>query len=178
MLRHASARMAAWNQASNSYDPLAEAAAGGSLPEVKQKHVVEVPRYVDGKPGELWVLRNADGSVSVVSSDLQPDHAKWPGKVKGWPVPSLEYQLERWEILRKHQEGGVKLYLSSLASLEKDPDKEAREDWDYKKQHRPEGLAGFSGPADPRYREALKKEYEEGLERSRRWLKDVMEERP
>jgi hypothetical protein len=150
----------------------------GSLPEIKQAHVIEVPKYVDGKPGELWVLRNADGSVSVVSSDLQPDHALWPGKVKGWPVPSIEYQRERWELFRKHEEGGVKLYLSSLANLEKDPDKEARENWAHTKQYYPEDLAGFSGPDDPKYRESLRREYEEGLERSRRLLKNVMDARP
>jgi hypothetical protein len=36
--------------------------------------------------GELWVLRGADGSMSVVSSDFQPDHPNWPGRVKDWPV--------------------------------------------------------------------------------------------
>ena len=44
--------------------------------EAKKLHVVEVPKYIDGKPGELWILLNADESVSVVSSDLQPDHAQ------------------------------------------------------------------------------------------------------
>jgi len=150
----------------------------GSLPEIKQAHVVEVPKYVDGKPGELWVLRNADGSIGVVSSDFQPDHAQWPGKVKGWPVPSIEYQRERWELYRKHEESGVKIFLSSLASLEENPDKEAQENWDHTKQYYPEDLVGFSGPDDPKFRAALKKEYEDGLEQSRRQLKNIMDQRP
>jgi hypothetical protein len=150
----------------------------GSLPEVKQKHVVEVPKYVDGKPGELWVLRNADGSVSVVSSDLQPDHAQWPGKVKGWPVPSLEYQRERWEIFRKHEEGGVRLYISLLKKLKEDPGWQLKESWNYTKEHYPEDLVGFTGPHDPKYLISLKKEYDEGLERSQRLLKDVMDAKP
>lgn len=90
-----------------------------TLVEVKKMHIAEVPKYADGNPGELWVLLNADESVSVVSSDLQPDHAQWPGKVKGWPVPSIEYQRERWELYRKHEEGGVRLYLSALTELGK-----------------------------------------------------------
>lgn len=150
----------------------------GSLPEIKQVHVVEVPKYVDGKPGELWVLRNADGSVSVVSSDLQPDHAQWPGKVKGWPVPSLEYRLERWEIFRKHEEGGVRLYLSLLKQLQKDPGKHAKESWEHTKENYPEDLVGFSGPSDPKYLDSLKKDYDEGLARSHRLLKDVMDAKP
>jgi hypothetical protein len=150
----------------------------GSLPEVKEEHVVEVPPYVDGKPGELWVLRGADGNVSVISSDFQPDHPKWPGKVKGWPVPSREYQLERWEIYRNHEEGGVKLYLSLLEELDKDPLARAKEDWEFTKKNEPTALAGFTGPEDPRYQLTLRKEYEEGLQRSKRLLKEVMEEKP
>jgi hypothetical protein len=70
----------------------------GNMPEIHEKHVLEVPPYVDGKPGELLIMRNANGTVGVISSDYQPDHAKWPGKVKGWPAPSLEYQRERWDL--------------------------------------------------------------------------------
>lgn len=150
----------------------------GSLPEVKQVHVVEIPKYIDDKPGELWVLRNADGSLSVVSSDLQPDHAQWPGNVKGWPVPSLEYQRERWELYRKHEADGVELYLSLLDDLRKAPEKAAKESWDHTKQYYPSELAEFSGPEDPKYRHYLIRHYEEGLERSRHLLKQVMDARP
>jgi hypothetical protein len=152
--------------------------ADGSLPEIKHEHVVEVPKYVDGKPGELWVLRNADGSMGVVSSDFQPDHAQWPGPVKGWPVPSIEYQRERWELFRKHEEDGVKSYESALAELSQNPDKRARESWDVKKQYYPSDVAGFSGPSDPRYRDSLRSEYEEGLKRSRKLLSDLMDAKP
>jgi hypothetical protein len=148
------------------------------LPEVKEEHLVEVPPYVDGKPGELWVLRAADGDVSVISSDFQPDHPKWPGKVKGWPVPSLEYQRERWELQRKHEAEGVELYLSLLDELKKDPLRRAKDAWDFRQKDDPGSLRGYSGPQDPRYQLMLKQEYEEGLERSRRLLQQVMETRP
>jgi hypothetical protein len=150
----------------------------GSLPEVKEEHVVEVPPYVDGKPGELWVLREADGSVSVISSDFQPDHARWPGKVKGWPVPSLEYRRERWEISRKYEAEGVAFFLSMLDQLKKDPVRRAKEDWEFAKQQHPTEIKNFYGPEDPRYHLALKEEYEKGLLRSRGLLKQVMEAKP
>jgi hypothetical protein len=150
----------------------------GSLPAVEEQHIVEVPPYVDGKPGELWILRAVDGSASVISSDFQPDHPQWPGKVKGWPVPSREYQLERWEIYRNHEEGGVRLYVSLLEQLEKTPQKEAREAWDHAKRYEPSSIEGFSGPDDPNYLIALKKEYQDGLDESHRRLKRVMEDRP
>ncbi|MBD8528682.1 MULTISPECIES: DUF3304 domain-containing protein [unclassified Massilia] len=146
--------------------------------ESRKLHIVEVPKYIDGTPGELWVLMNADGSVSVVSSDLQPDHAQWPGKIKGWPAPSIEYQRERWELYRKHEEGGVNLYLSLLEELKKEPGKHLKESWDHTKKRYPSDLVDFSGPNDPRYVAFLKKEYDEGLDRSRRLLKNVMEAKP
>ena len=146
--------------------------------ESKKLHAVEVPKYIDGTPGELWVLMNVDGSVSVVSSDLQPDHAQWPGKIKGWPVPSIEYQRERWELYRKHEEGGVELYLFLLKELQNEPNKRALEAWKYTEKSDSSELAGFSGPADPKYLAMLKKQYEEGLERSRALLKNVMDARP
>ena len=146
--------------------------------EAKKLHVVEVPKYIDGKPGELWVLLNADESVSVVSSDFQPDHAQWPGKVKGWPVPSIAYQRERWELFRKHEEGGVRLYLSLLEDLEKDPQKHAEFSWSETKKDYPSDLRKFTGPNDPKYLASLRQEYDEGLERSLKLLKNVMDSKP
>ena len=150
----------------------------GSLPEIKEVHLVDVPPYVDGKPGELWVLREADGKVDVISSDFQPDHPRWPGKVKGWPVPSLEYQRERWEIYRKHEEGGVRLFRTLLDELEKSPETRAREAWEHARQFEPATIKNVSGPTDPRYLAQLKQEYEEGLLHSEMRLKQIMEARP
>lgn len=45
-----------------------------SVPEIKRKHVVEVPRYLDREVGELWVLREIGGKISIVSSNYQPVH--------------------------------------------------------------------------------------------------------
>ncbi|WP_167541123.1 DUF3304 domain-containing protein [Janthinobacterium agaricidamnosum] len=44
------------------------------LQEVKEQYLVEVPRYVNGTPGELWVMRNPDGSIGAISSNYQPNH--------------------------------------------------------------------------------------------------------
>jgi hypothetical protein len=150
----------------------------GGLPEFKQVNLVDVPPYVDGKPGELWVLREVDGGVSVISSDFQPDHAKWPGKVKGWPVPSLEYQRERWELYRKHEEGGVRLFQELLDELKKNPEAHVEEAWKHAKQYERATTQGFSGPNDPKYIAQLRHEYEGSLQRSKLRLKEIMEGRP
>lgn len=150
----------------------------GDLPEVKETRLVDVPPYVDGKPGELWVLRASDGEISVVSSDFQPDHIKWPGKVKGWPIPSLEYQRERWEIIKKHEEEGVTLFVSLLDQLQKNPRARALDAWEFAKKHERSTIKTYSGPDDPKYLAQLKKEYEVGLEYSRNRVKQVLEARP
>lgn len=150
----------------------------GSLPEIKGEHIVEVPSYVDGKPGEIWVLRAADGKVSVVSSDFQPNHPKWPGKVKGWPVPSLEYRRERWELFRKHQQGYVDTFSELLDKLENSPEIRAKEAWQYATENDPKSIRGFTGPQDPRYLAYLRQDYLESLENSREELSRIMEMKP
>lgn len=149
-----------------------------SLPEVKKTHVVEVPQYADGKPGELWVLRSADEEINLISSDFQPDHERWPGKVKGWPVPSLEYQRKKWELLREHKEDFVQAYVSLLLDLEQSPQSAAKKAWEHAQQYEPSSLIPFSGATDPQYLIALKKEYEDGLKETRHELKSFEETRP
>lgn len=152
--------------------------ADGNLPEVKEEHVVEVPPYVDGKAGELWVVREADGSVSVVSSNFQPDHPRWPGKLKGWPVPSLEYRRERWELLRQLEESNLNMFAVLLAELEKSPRERAVRAWENAQQYERDSLRDFSGPSDPKYIKYLHERYVEEFEESRARLKELTEMRP
>jgi hypothetical protein len=149
-----------------------------SLHEVNGTHSVDVPQYADGRPGELWVLRAADGAISLVSSDFQPDHPKWPGKVKGWPVPSLAYQREQWDKYIDHEKGGVRLYEELLAELRTTPDVRADSEWKFAQEHNKKSVDGFSGPADEKFREMLRREYEEGLEHSQQQLKRLEKQRP
>jgi hypothetical protein len=65
-----------------------------------------------------------------------------------------------------------------LDELEKKPGLRANEDWEVAKEYDRESIKGFSGPDDPKYREKLRKEYTEGLERSKRLLTDVMRAKP
>lgn len=150
----------------------------GSLPEVKKVHTVDVPRYVDNTPGELWVMRGADGSMSVISSDFQPDHPKWPGSVKGWPIPSLEYRRERWALIKEHDEAVVDAHVALLDELEKIPEQHARGAWEFAKTYDRKDLEKFSGPDDVRYHAYLKQQYMEGLERGKAMLQRRMENKP
>ncbi|MFC0253880.1 DUF3304 domain-containing protein [Massilia consociata] len=148
----------------------------GSLPEVTEEHEVEVPEYAEA--GELWVIREANGKIGVVSSNVQPDHPRWPGKIKGWPVPSLEYQRERWQIYRDVEEAHVSAFVSLLKKLEQHPATHAKEMWEHDKEYSAKEIAGFKGPDDPRYHAHLKKSYIDGLNSSRSDLETIMKAKP
>lgn len=150
----------------------------GTLPEVRKKHIVDLPPYVNGKAGELWVVRAADGSMAIVSSNFQPDHVNWPGLIKGWPVPSLEYQRERHDLYVKHAESSVRLYIDLLKELEESPQKNANEAWTLSAKYEPEELKGFSGPDDSAYLAMLKRDYEASLIRAREALRRERAARP
>lgn len=152
--------------------------SGGNAREIKEVVEAAVPEYPDGEPGEIWVLRHIDGKIEVVSSDYQPDHPKWPGSLKGWPIPSIEYRRERWELYRRHEAHGVELYESLLKELDEEPEQRASDAWDYAKKDDPTSLTEFSGPDDPIYLAKLRARYTEGLKRSKQRLQEVMEAKP
>jgi hypothetical protein len=132
--------------------------ADKKLPEVKQVFVVEVPPYVDGKPGELWVLRQPDGTVNVVSSDYQPNHEKWPGQVKGWPVPSLEYRRERVELYISIEEGNLRSAERQRVNMENEMEAYAKRRWISYKRNWPEEIKYFDGPDDKNFHMYLRSE--------------------
>lgn len=169
--------------------------------ENHEEHIVEVPQYAQGLPGDLWVIRNADETMSVVLSSVQPDHEQWPGKVKGWPVPSLAYQRKIHDMYVREAEHGVRLYESLLAKLKADPSKRAKESWEFSEQIVKENypdpskppsrsfsgeigkanydlLRRFKGPDDPAFRAWLKADYEEKLVQEKEKLAQVLRERP
>jgi hypothetical protein len=167
------------------------------IEEIRETHRVTVPEYPKGRPGELWVLRNADGTFGVVISDYQPDHAKWPGAVKGWPVPSVEYQRERWDMYIAHEEAYVNSFTKSLKELELDPSEYARSNWEDKQKEismfgnsnadnsntrraraYQETLKKFSGPDDPKFIELIKNEVKDLLLMSQQELKKLKAARP
>jgi hypothetical protein len=149
-----------------------------TIPEVKQKFVVDLPPYIAGAVGELWVIRAPDGSVGLISSNYQPDHAKWPGKIKGWPVPSLEYQRARQDLYIKDAQDAIETSRSGLKELAENPAKHAQERWALTAEHRRQDLKGFSGPDDVAYLQMLKDEYETGLVQARARLQREKDARP
>lgn len=152
--------------------------ADDSLHDIDSKHLVEIPRYENDKPGELWVLRGGDGRFDIVSSDFQPDHPKWPGRIKGWPIPSLDYQRQRWDLYIDYEKRGVRLYEGLLEELLTTPDVRAKTAWEYALKDDKKSLEGFSGPADSNFRLLLRTDYEHQLTLTRERLQKLERERP
>lgn len=149
-----------------------------TLKEIPMQTLIDLPRYVGEKPGELWVLRGANGVMEVVISDFEPDHQNWPGSVKGWPVPSVEFQRKVWDLYIKEARNGVSLYERLIERFKKNPDQGAQMDWDTSEKHDRESLKEFAGPHDPKFRAKLVHEYIEGLERERAELLRLQQGRP
>lgn len=59
--------------------------------------LVSVPPYPNGKASQIWLIVHEDESAEAVVSHYGPSRDEWPGKVKGYPVPSREYRLKLWE---------------------------------------------------------------------------------
>ena len=149
-----------------------------TMPEVNKKHVVEVPPYAKGDVGELWVVRAADGTMSLVSSNYQPDHAKWSGKIKGWPIPDLAYRRERYDIFISEAQDWVDLYIQLLDELKKTPAKRATSQWEYVSRSNAAKLKPYSGPLDPAYLAMLQKDYQASLLLAQEKLKRLKASRP
>lgn len=97
------------------------------------QHRVPVPPYTPRDMGTVWVQLLPGGKVVLVVSRYDPDHPSWPGEVKGWPLPTLEFRRQIWDrdmgLMRKEledfesaaQEGGeeAEKYKRAAASVRK-----------------------------------------------------------
>jgi hypothetical protein len=117
-----------------------------------EKMMLDLPKSETGKPSELWVVRHASGEFELVASSVDPNHEKWPGKVKGWPVASAQY---RQKMIRKEladAEETLQLFEEAQIEMKKDPIGFAKERWRLDKEYgKPDELAAYSGPSDEKY---------------------------
>jgi hypothetical protein len=61
-----------------------------------RRTLVGVPPYPKGKAGDIWLVVHPDESVEAVVSDFGPTLDEWPGSIKGYPVPLIEYRVKLW----------------------------------------------------------------------------------
>lgn len=144
-----------------------------NAPGLHSSVLVEVPQYSSGKTGDLWLIVAPDGKMSLVLSHVQPDHPDWPGQPKGWPIPSDEYRTGVNFIRLQRARGDVALFQTFLKELESDPGKHAAEAWEDAMKYEPEMKNKFLGADDPKFRERIRTEYMEGLQRAKGRLRDL-----
>ena len=149
-----------------------------TLPAVKQSVVLDIPVYEQGKAAELWILRTADDEYNIVASNLQPDHPKWPGKIKGWPVPSVEYQRIIHARFLKEAQSDVDLYEGLLADLKNKPTERGKDAWEFRMVSDANTLKAYKGPGDAAFLAMLGANYHAGLTEAREKLQRVKAEQP
>lgn len=136
---------------------------------------VEVPPYPDGQVGTLWALLYPDDSVEVVSSDFAPGHAKWPGKEKGWPKPSVAYQRTLWELEYQELQARLQRTQKTLSTFGKPHLAWA---WDFYSKFPTNIVDKFYGPDDPNFVEYEKSKLEQDLKEERDNLKALEKKKP
>lgn len=79
-----------------------------------RKALVSVPPYADGKPSQIWLIVHEDETAEAVVSLYGPSRPEWPGKVKGYPVPSREYRVKLWEEKLRRERAEVAIFEKAL----------------------------------------------------------------
>ncbi|MDN2702367.1 DUF3304 domain-containing protein [Janthinobacterium sp. SUN100] len=102
------------------------------------RETVSVPPYPDGKGGDIWLIVYEDGSVGAVASHYGPSRPEWPGKIKGYPVPTKEYRDERRKDKLKRERNTLdfleKRLLRDFYTLSDEKIKEKKEIIDFQKK--------------------------------------------
>lgn len=140
--------------------------------------IVDLPPYVDGKAGRLWVVYYQDGSVDVFSSENGPPHATWPGRIKGWPVPSVEYRRKLWALRLDDITHSIHAAESLIKEMTENPEKSLKSHWEHDKQYAWKEIEQFSGPTDPAYKAFVMKGNADFLHSAQQRLADWMKRKP
>ena len=123
----------------------------------RQTFIVDLPPYdKSGKAGDVWFINYPDDTVGVVSTAYRPNGDEWPGKIKGWPKPSLVFQRELWERDMRLAQESLRVSKESAAEFDRNPTAFLKKNWvfflDELKQKRPsKELQMFAGPVDPKF---------------------------
>jgi hypothetical protein len=124
-----------------------------------KKHtlIFELPKALDGKPNELWVVLKPDGKFELVASNFSPDHSQWPGTVKNWPVASKSYREKLIRDELTELQGTLQRFQIDQQKLKTDPYDYAKGQWEYDVGERKdmEIAKAYSGPNDERYTTSL-----------------------
>ena len=149
---------------------------GGRARKTRNAEVVAVPQYIN--PEELWLVRSARGDMSIVLSNFQPDHPKWPGSVKGWPVPTLAYHRERADIYIRESKGYIQALEELSEEMQRIPDETAKGMWELAEKYNRKSIVGYAGYGDKKYQKFLIDDFDKSLAEEKISLKNIEAARP
>ena len=134
----------------------------------RQRFIVDIPRYEQA--ADVWFINYPDGTVGVVSTAYRPNGEGWPGKIKGWPKPSIEYQRQRWQLYMDVALSDLRSFKKMEENFRVDSKKYLQESWisyrEWSKKHPgppSKELQMFSGPDDPKFLIHEREKIENGL---------------
>ncbi|WP_158569015.1 MULTISPECIES: DUF3304 domain-containing protein [unclassified Duganella] len=84
------------------------------------EQLVDVPPYPEGIAGEIWLAMHEDGRAEAVVSSFDPTRPEWPGKIKGYPIPSKDYLSKRRSEMLKFEKSMLAKFEKGLATEAKD----------------------------------------------------------
>jgi hypothetical protein len=148
----------------------------GSLPKTTSSTLADIPQY--NQPQELWVVRDVEGKMTIVISNFEPDHPKWSGKVKGWPIPSLAYRRERIDIMIETARSNLEAVQNLYSGMKKTPNETAKRLWKFSEEYDQKEIIGYKGYYDKKYQQFLIEDLSKSLIDARLTLKHLEEERP
>ena len=148
----------------------------GILPKTVNSTLVDIPQYQ--QPQELWVVRDAEGAMVIVMSNFEPDHPKWPWKIKGWPVPSLAYKRERADLYIKLKKDDIRNSQELSDEMRSAPEKTAKRSWEFSMEYDKKSLVGFTGYKDKKFQKFLINDFEKTLAEDKEILKKLQAGRP
>ena len=85
------------------------------------------------------------------------------GEIKGWPVPSVEYQRTIHARLVEEAQSDIDLYESLLAGLKNMPVEQGKEACDHRRVSDADSLKAYLGSEDPAFHAMQRDDYQRGL---------------
>lgn len=147
--------------------------------------IVELPPYDQGgKAGDVWFINYPDGTVGVVSTAYRPNGEGWPGKIKGWPKPSIAFQRELWERDMLLAQQSLASEMKSQAAFAQDTKKYLHDMWAFylesDKNHVAQSKVPqmFTGPDDPAFLVYEQERNESGLRYSQDKVDRLLKVKP
>lgn len=158
------------------YELYFPAQPGEKIQTMTESSVINIPKYVE--PQEMWVVRDTTGEMNIILSDFQPDHPKWPGKVKGWPLPTLAYRRERADIVIRATQSDIKAVEDLFNGMKNKPNETAKEMWQFSEKYNRSSIEGYAGYTDKNYQNSLIRHLGESLAEGKKTMKSLEANRP